>query len=158
MSGFISSPAPAATPPGTTLACGPFWPDIDVNAFRDSQRIGGTLIADARVQDALMSAVITVDGDLADWRTTQETAGSASLADVGSPEIGGESRLVRLWRRAVYSYATADLRETHGDVTATGTGQSRAGELDMSAEDHRRNALHAVRDIKGTGRTAVELI
>lgn len=158
MSGFISSPTPAVTAPGTELACGPFWPDIDVNHYRDSQRIGGTLIADSRVKDALMNAVISTDNDLADWRGAQELAGHAALADVPSSGIGGESRLVRLWRRAVYSYATADLRETHGDLTATGTGQTRGEILDLSADDHRRNALHAIRDIKGTGRTAVELI
>lgn len=158
MSGFITSPAPAPTPPGVTLACGPFWPDIDVNHFRDAQRIGGTAIPDARVKGALLDAVLTVDGDLALWRVLQEEAGHATLVAVPASQIGGKSRLVLLWQRAVYSHATADLRETHGDLTATGTGQARGELLDMSAEDHRRNAIHAIRDIKGVGRTAVELI
>lgn len=158
MSGFISSPAPAATPPGVTVACGPFWPDIDVNHFRDSQRIGGTLIPDDRVKDAIIGAVLTVDGDLSAWRAAQESAGFATLAAVPSPELGGVRQIVRLWRRAVYAHATADLVETHRDVTATGSGQSAGNELDQRAEDHRRNALHAIRAIKGAGRTAVELI
>lgn len=158
MSGFVSSPAPAPTPPGSTLACGPFWPDIDVNHFRDVQRIGGTLIADARVKEALMGAVLAVDEDLDLWRTAQEMAGYASLVAVPSRQIGGESRLKILWRRAVYAHATADLRETHGDISATGTGQGRAEWLDMSADDHRRNAIHAIRDIQGKDRTTVELI
>lgn len=158
MSGFVSSPAPAATPPGELLACGPFWPDIDINHFRDAQRIGGTSIPTPRLRDALLGAVMAVESDLADWRAAQETGGFASLAAVPSAQIGAEKRAVLLWRRAVYAMATADLVETHRDVTATGTGQAAAGELDLRAEDHRRNATHAIRDILGRTRTAVELI
>lgn len=158
MNGFVSSPAPAVTPPGTTMDCGPFWPVIDVNHYRDSQRIGGTAIPDARVKDALMNAVITVDGDLFTWRADQEIAGYATLVAVPSDQLGGKSRVERLWQRAVYAHASAELRETHGDVTATGAGQGRAEWLDMSADDYRRNAIHAIRDILGTNRTVVELI
>lgn len=158
MSGFVSTPALAITPPGVKVECGPFWPDIDINHFRDSQRIGGTLITDVRVSSALLGAVIAVDTDLAAWRAAQEEAGHAQLADVPGPQIGTEKRAVLLWRRAVYSHATADLVETHGDVSATGKGQSEAGALDLTADDHRRNATHAIRDILGKTRTAVELI
>ncbi|MGE4431907.1 MAG: head completion/stabilization protein [Sphingobium sp.] len=158
MNGFVSSPAPAVTPPGVTVECGPFWPDIDVNHFRDSQRIGGTLIPDSRVKDALTEAVIKVDDDLTAWRNGQQATGHEALADVPSPEIGGQTRLVLLWRRAVYGHAAADLVETHRDVTATGTGQSAGNELDQRAEDLRRNAIHAIRAIKGAGRTTVELV
>lgn len=158
MSGFVSSPTPAVSSAGLMLACGPFWPDIDVNHFRDARRIGGTLIPDARVIDALAAAVLIVDGDLGDWRAAQELAGHDSLIAVPATEIGEESRLISLWRRAVYAHAAADLRETHGAISATGTGGTRAEEMDLTAEDHRRNALHAIRAIKGTRRTAVELI
>jgi len=158
LNGFVSSPAPAATPPGEMLACGPFWPDIDINHFRDAQRIGGTLIPNARLCDALLGAVMAVESDLAEWRAAQEEGGFASLALVPSVQIGTQKRNVLLWRRAVYAMATADLVETHRDVTATGTGQGAMGELDLRAEDHRRNATHAIRDILDRTRTAVELI
>ncbi|MPT48059.1 MAG: head completion/stabilization protein [Sphingobium sp.] len=158
MSGFISSPAPAASPPGETLDFGAFWPEIDINHFRDSQRIGGTLIPPARVKTALINAVMTVEDDLAVWLATQRAAGYTMLADVPATQIADESRLVLRWRQAVYGIATADLAETHADVTVTGTGQARAGELDWRADDHRRNALQAIRAIKGKDRTTVELI
>ncbi|MXO66240.1 head completion/stabilization protein [Altericroceibacterium endophyticum] len=140
------------------LACGPFWPDLDLNHFRDSQRIGGTLIPETRVADALMGGVIAVDRELQLWRAKQELAGFTTLATIPSPAIGAETRLMRLWRRAVFAYATADLVETHRDVTATGTGQAAGAELDQRAEDHRRNATHAIRDILGKTRTTVDLI
>lgn len=158
MAGFVSSPAPAVTPPGSKLECGPFWLDIDINHFRDSQRIGGTLIPDQRVKDALLGAVMSVEADLCAWRQAQEEAGHPSLEVVPSPQIGGETQLVLLWRRAVYAFATADLVETHRDVTATGSASSAISELDQRADDHRRNAIHAIRAILGKGRTAVELI
>ncbi len=158
MSGFISTPAPAVTEDGTTLECGPFWPDVDINHFRDTQRIGGTSIPEARVADALMGAVLSVDGDLADWRATQEAEGYAALGEVPSATIGAETRLSLLWRRAVYAYATADLVETHQDVTATGKGQSAGSDMDFRADDHRRNAIHAIRDILGQRRNTAELI
>ena len=158
MSSFISSPAPAASEPDSALSFWPFWPDIDLNHFRDVQRVGGTLVPDARVANALTVAAIGVDGDLSEWRAAKEIEGYRSLEAVPCPLMGDESRLVLSWRIAVYNYATAELRETHGDLTATGTGQSRAEWLDMSADDYRRNAIHAVRDILGKGRTTVELI
>ena len=158
MSGFISSPAPAATLPGVMLECGPFWPDIDINHFRDSQRIGGTLIPDQRVKDALLGGVMAMEADLGAWRAALEEGGSASLADAPQTQIGTEQRLLMLFRRAVYAYATADLVETHRDVTASGPAQSASGELDQRADDHRRTAIHAVRDMLGVRRTTVELI
>lgn len=158
MSGFISSPAADVTPAGQLLACGPFWPDVDINHFRDTQRIGGTLIAGPRVQMALQNAVLTADGDLGLWRSAKEGEGYHALADVPSAQLGDDSRLALLWRQAVYGLATAELIETHRDVTATGNGQSRGDAMDDRADDHRRSAIHAIRAIKGVKRTAVELI
>lgn len=158
MSGFVSSPAPAITPPGKQLACGPFWPDLDLNHFRDSQRIGASSIPDARVETALINAVMTADGDLARWREAQEDAGHSALADVPSRQIGTQHRLSLLWQQAVYGLATADLIETHRDITATGIGQTRGEEMNDRAQDHRRAAIHAIRAIKGKDRTTVELI
>lgn len=156
MSGFISSPAPDISAPGKMLACGPFWPDVDLNHFRDAERIGGTLIPDARVEQALLQAVLTVEGDLAKWRAVQEELGFTSLDTVPSASIGGQHRYGLLWRQAVYALATAELIETHRDVSATGQGRSDG--LDNRADDHRRVSLHAIRAIKGVGRTAVGLV
>ncbi|AUW59448.1 hypothetical protein C1T17_16490 [Sphingobium sp. SCG-1] len=158
MTGFVSSPPPPASPAGAEIACGPFWPDIDINVFRDSMRVGGQAIVDARIRQALLGAVITVDGELATWRTFQDVLGYASLADVPSPAIGGTKRNLHLWQRAVFAYAAADLIETHRDVTAAADGKARAETQAETPDDHRRNAIHAIRDIRGVNRTAVELI
>lgn len=158
MSGFVSSPAPEITPSGQMLDCGPFWSAIDLNHFRDAQRIGGTLIPNERVEMALASAAMTADGDLTEWRLAQEEQGYATLADVPAPVWFGMSKFALLWRAAVYGHATADLIETHSDVSATGAGQTRGEAMGDRAEDHRRAAIHAIRAIKGVKRTTVALI
>lgn len=162
MSDFVASPAAPVTPPNTTVAAGSFWPAIDVNDYRDVMRVGTTTITDPRIKTALRGAIVTTLRDLADWKATQIAAGHDTLAAVPSENLGtGEqpdTLLMIAWRRAVYSYATADLAETHRDLTATKPGAVKAEEVCLTADDHRRNALHAVRDILDVGRTAVELI
>lgn len=158
MSGFISSPPPPASPDGATVEAGPFWPSVDVNHFRDAMRIGGQEIPEPRVREALIGAIITADDNLGAWRAEQEAAGHATLLDVPVPEIANISKYVLLWRRAVFAFACADLIETHRDVTATRDGGARAENERLAPDDHRRNGIHAIRDMRGERRTAVELI
>jgi hypothetical protein len=73
-------------------------------------------------------------------------------------KLAGEPRLVRLYQRAIASFAAAELVDTHHDISATADGKARAEERALTADEHRRNGTHAVRDILGTTRTAVELI
>jgi hypothetical protein len=158
MSGFVASPGTPVPPDPAPLECGSFWPDIVLTDFRDAMRVGGTMIADARVRLALLGGVVEVERPLASWRALQEAAGYEALEEVPDSEIGGESRLVILWRRAVYASAAADLLETHRDITVTDAGTARAGMNGETADDHRRNATRAIRAILGVTGTAVELI
>lgn len=159
MAGFVSSPpssAPAPTP-DDLVAGDAFWPDVSLATFRDSARIV-TQVTDARARDALRGGMLSVRRELSAWQLMAVLAGADRLADVHDAEVDGEAALVILYRRAVFAYAAADLAETHGEISATGEGRDRAEEIAVSADDHRRNATHAIRDILGTTRTAVELI
>jgi hypothetical protein len=158
MSGFVASPSAPVPPEPVPIECGPFWPDLDMTDFRDAMRVGGTMIADARVRAALLNGVVEVEDTLAAWRAAQEEAGHATLAEVPQSSIGAEQRLVVLWRRAVYANAAADLLETHRDLTVTDAGSGRAGMNGETAGDHRRNATRAIRAILGVTGTTVELI
>jgi hypothetical protein len=158
MSGFIAVPPAALSPTGETISGEDFWPDIDLNDFRDCMRVGGNVIPDPRVKLALLGALESVQIDLADWRALQEATGYDTLASVPAATMGGLSRYVVLWRRAVYAYAAADLTETHRDITATSAGASQSEAIAPTADDHRRNATYAVRGILGVSRTTVELI
>ena len=160
MSGFIASPVPPASPAGAKITGGTFWPDIDLNAFRDAMRVGGSTVPDPRIIPALRDAMITVGKDLKAWRLANISAGYVTLATIpcDDDEIDGESAYVGLWRRAVYATATADLVETHRDLTATAEGARRAEEFMPAAGDHRRNAIRAVRAILGRPGISVDLL
>lgn len=163
--GMTASPAPPDSAPGSTVAMGPFWPEIALADVRDIMRVGGTTIPDPRLIEALRAAIVSVDEELADWKAAQLDAGYETLLDVPSATMAADgsgvptlTRLSWTWRRAVLAMATADLTETHRDLTATREGAARAEEIMPTADDHRRNATHAIRDILGVPRTAVELI
>lgn len=159
MTGFIASPQPPASPPESQIDAGGFWPALDINHFRDSMRIGNQSIPDPRVREAVMGAIVIADDNLSTWRAQHEAAGIDALKDVPSRGLTqGETYLTLLWRRAVYAFAAADLIETHRDVAATPLGVKQADQQSLTPDDHRRNAIHAIRTIRGERRTSVELI
>ncbi len=152
---FVAAPpAPVASVADTIEGDG-WWPDLSIAKFRDAIRVG-TQVSDGRIRDALVSAAIAADGQLAKWRAAQGDI--SSLADVPGMSIGGEPRPVILWRRIVYAHAAADLAETHNDITATDAGRSAREVRAVSAEDHRRNAIVAVRDLLGRSRSRAALL
>jgi hypothetical protein len=154
MSGFVSSPPAAPSSDEGRLDHDGWYPGVDLALLRDTVRVP-TQVTTARLTAAAIAAMITVAGELASWRAGQA---ATDLAGVAEDEVAGKSRLEALYERAVYSFAAADLAETHSDVTATGDGKDRAAARVLTAEEHRRNGTHAIRDILGVTRTAVELI
>ncbi len=147
------TPAPASAP----IANDGFLPDIDVASFREVSRIRDAVTA-PRAREALIGAMISAARDLTPWVIARRAEGAATLADVEAPTIDGESILVHAYRRAIFCYAKADLVERYRDVDTTQAGQRRAEDLDETPGELRRDALHAIRDMLGVGRTAVELI
>lgn len=154
---FVAAPPAPAPAIADAIAGDGWWPALSIAAFRDSIRLG-TLVSDGRARDALIGGVISADTQLRDWRATHEANNIASLADVPGPEIGGVNRAVILWQRAVYAYATADLAETHNNITATDRGRAVTEERATSADDHRRNATVAIRDLLGKTRSRSALL
>ena len=109
MSSFIAVPPAPVSPEGTTVTVDGWYPEIDCNAMRDTLRIG-EIVTHARLVAAIQSGLITVTGELRDWRAQQDAAGHASLAAVsGEDKIGNEARLVLLFTRAVRMMAAAEL-------------------------------------------------
>jgi hypothetical protein len=154
MSGFVSSPAAAAAVPATIEHDG-WYPATDPAQLRASARIG-EVVTPQRLQEAVLGAMVSVEAELAAWRALQTAASLAAVAP--GRTLGGEPRLVVLYRRAIAGFVAADLAETHRDITATAEGSDRGEAKALSADEHRRNATHAIRDMLGQTRTAVELI
>lgn len=160
--GIVSIP-PASLPCGDDESCallvhadGWFSP-VDLGALRATMRIG-TAVTDARLREATLKAMVTTLRDLFCWRTEQVLCGIEHVSLVPGPELDGGSWYENRWRTAVYNYACAELAETHRDVTATIDGSDRAEVKALSADDYRRDALHAVRDMLGITRIVAELI
>jgi len=150
------APAPTNSEDDVVEADG-WWPSVGIKHFRAVARADET-ITPARVRAALQSAMATALIDLGAWGVSQRTQGYARLADVPTLIIDGQSRYLVYWQRAIYALAKAELIEVHRDYDATGKGERNADFVDDSIVQLRRDATHAIRDLKGRSRTTVELI
>jgi hypothetical protein len=160
LSSFLAAPPSATAPAVADAIVGDgWWPDLSIAAFRAATRVG-ELVTPARAREALLHGFISVDADptVRMWRAAQLLLGATKLDEVTGPSIDGEKRAVLLWRRAVYASAAADLAETHGSISATDAGRDRAEDRATSADEHRRNAIVAVRDLTGRRRSRVSLL
>ena len=147
----------AAPPAEQPVANDGFFPDVDPALFAREMRLRDGITPERR-RHALVAAIITVGNQLADYRELREADGSATLADVASARIDGESRLVQLYRTAVFSEAKAILTERYRDADITKAGKDQVEDLEPSIGELRRDSVYAVRDLLGVGRVDVALI
>ncbi|WP_054285655.1 head completion/stabilization protein [Gulbenkiania mobilis] len=150
-------PADGSQVDGTAIRSGSFWPELDPVAARAAMRLDGTVTAE-RLRGALIEAIASVTGQLADWRRAQQAAGYASLDAIPAEEIDGTSILVQRWQRAVQCTAAANLTERYRSFDATAAGDKKADELDTTVDDLRRDSRWAISDILGLPRNTIELI
>lgn len=160
MSGLVCSTSivpPAPTTPEATIAGDGFFPAVDPATLRQAIRLrDGT--TPERLREAVLGAMLTIGRDLAAWAAAQQAAGFTTLGAVPSALLGGQSRLIVLYRRAIQAYVRAELIEQLRDVDTTGDGHRQADELEPSIDNLRRDGLHAIRDILGVGRCTIELL
>lgn len=137
----------------------PFFPEIDVNDFREVMRVEAN-ISDNRAYHAVLEAVAHVNGQLKAHRLQAVADGIATLAQTAAPDdiINGESVQVHHYRRAAYCYAKALLLEKYADTEPTGKAEARGEIKQAQAEDYRREAHFAVAAIAGRHRCDSELI
>nr|WP_314469835.1 head completion/stabilization protein [uncultured Sphingomonas sp.] len=150
--GSDDAPAPEAP-----IANDGFFPDVDPAQFAREMRLRDGITPDRR-RRALIEAIITVGNQLTGYRDQHMLAGAGTLADVTSPTIDGESRLLQLYRTAVFSEAKARLVERYRDADLTKAGKEQVEDLEPSIGELRRDSIYAVRDMLGVGRVAVALI
>ncbi|MDF2073200.1 head completion/stabilization protein [Pseudomonas mendocina] len=153
MSGFVAS-APA---PAFTLTNDGFWPDIDANHLRERQRIGGD-VSNPRLEEAAVAAIISVNRELYSLKLRYMAQGHDTLSAVPADQIQAESALIHIYRRAIYSTASAEVAERYRTYSATNSGAAKAEEEDQSADDYRRDARFAIRDLLGISRSTVVLL
>lgn len=158
MSGFIPGglpPSPSA--PGAHINSDPFWPSIDLDKMRETLRIDSS-VTPARLETAVIAAVISVNRDLAEWCDAKQANGYTTLADVPSKQIQGQSQLVYLYQRAVECAAGAEVCERYRSYDTTASGAKKADQTEPTIDDYRRDQRWAIRDFLGTSRATVELL
>ncbi|MXO64838.1 head completion/stabilization protein [Altericroceibacterium endophyticum] len=158
MNDIVSTPPAPASPEGSMVTTGAWWPDVDVNDIRQRVNLRGEL-PHARLVDAIEWGVIHVTTELTRWASAAIVAGANSLTDVDPlNRVNGAPLLERLFIGAVASTAAARLIERHPDITATREGSDRAEQRYELAAAFRRDATHAIRTMMGRSGTTVELI
>ena len=158
MNGFVSiPPPPSGDEPPVIINADGFFDAVALGDVRNRMRVD-TGVSDTRLRAAVLAGMTSAMRELAAWRQAQVLAGYATAADVPCPAIDGVSSITYAWLRAVDNFAMAELAEQFRDVSATGDGSARAEEKALTADDYRRNAFQAVRDIIGEPRITAELI
>jgi len=158
MSGFACGPSlvPPPEPASSAAVVNDGWfPDIAPDDLRKSVRIRDAVTSD-QLTDAIVRAMLWANPQLEALKEANLAA--ANLAAVPSSTINGNSRLVILYGMAIAATVKADLVERQRDVDLTGAGQRKVEDIEPAIPDLRRDALHAIRDMLGVGRTTVELI
>lgn len=152
---IITAPTPEVEEP--LIESSAFWPPVDPAKIREAQRIDNT-VPPLRLKAALIEAIVTTNGALLSWRSTQQAAGFATLAAVPADEVDGQSIHLHRYQRAVGCLAKALLLERYRDLDTTGKGLKDADAITDPIDDCRRDHLNAIADIAGRPRTTVELI
>lgn len=140
-----------------TLTNNGFFPSINSDDFVKTQKLDG-IVSDDRLVFALTLAISDANFALVDWQIRQEAMGYFELENVPSSQINNESRLVMLYKQAVFSFAKAHLLEKYRDFDTTALGNKKAENLEPNIDVYWRNARWALSDIQGKSRSMVELI
>ena len=120
-------PGVVIPPPGVSepvIKNTPFFPDVDPKRVREEMRLEQT-VSPVRLRRAIKTAIAETNAELSDWREVQLDAGYATLADVPTDKLDGESVRVFHYFNAVCSMTTATLYERFRGVDATAKGDKR---------------------------------
>jgi hypothetical protein len=153
MSGFVAG----GTTTAFTIENDGFWPNVDADNYRAAHRVDAS-VTNARLEVALVAAILAVNADLLKKKLSWLAQGYTTLAAVPADAINGETILLALYRRAVYSQASAEVAERYRTYDATNSGAAAAEEELPTAAEYRRDARWAIRDMLGVPRSTVELI
>lgn len=158
MSGFIAGGlVPSASVPSSHINSDPFWPSIDLDSMREKLRIDSS-VTPARLETAVVAGIISVNRDLAKWRSAQQAQGFAALAEVPTDAYLTSAERQHLYVRAVECAAGAEVSERYRGYDSTSSGNKNAEGSTPTIDEYRRDQRWAVRDFLGKSRTTVELL
>lgn len=154
MTGFVANSPPVTEDDITNST---FFPAISPSDCRITMDIDQG-ITPQRLRHALINAMQEANENLALWALGQSEAGYATLADVPADQIDGKSIKLGQYRRAVFSFAKAELIERMTDYDTSLSGNRKQDNLVNAIDQYRREGTLAVRTIKGLSHCTIELI
>ncbi len=141
-----------------------FFPDLDLETLQKRYRIDGSLSLEA-LFGAVLSAVIYTNQDLYQWACKKAREGYSRLSDVPAPEYGFELvpagtdpqiipslHYVGLYEHAVFARVKGELTRENSHHTLGKEGIQRQMSYHDLSNDFYRQAIWAVRQIKGEKR------
>ena len=153
-------PGVVIPPPGVSepvIKNTPFFPDVDPKRVREEMRLEQT-VSPVRLRRAIKTAIAETNAELSDWRESQLNTGYATLADVPTDKLDGESVRVFYYLRAVTSMATATLYERYRGVDASAKGDKKADSIDTTVDELWRDMRWAVSRVQDKPRCIVSQI
>lgn len=132
----------------------PFFPDVNPKRVREEMRLEQT-VSPVRLRRAIKTAIAETNAELGEWRDRQLDAGHATLADVPTDELDGESVRCFHYFNAVCSMTTATLYERYRGVDATSKGDKKADSIDSAIDEMWRDMRWSVARIQDKARCIV---
>ena len=158
---FVYTANPPASDGEPEVANDPWFPAITPAEVREACMLDGT-VTPARLRQALLSALDSVNEELHAYREAREAEGHARLADVPARLLGGESVQLTRYRRAVLACIQALVAEAHREIDTVPHSDGKEGRIreriETKLQEHRRAMRWAISDLLGLPRHTVELI
>ena len=134
-----------------------WFPDLSMDEFLRDYRVPGDYAEDM-VRSQLALSVSEINDNLEGWRLDQEAAGYTNLTGIPAPVIDGISKHERLYRRAVFCRAKAELLMQFATMTRKDTAENTAKEAPETEDKFLQYSVSAQRKLMGLTKFGVELL
>jgi hypothetical protein len=134
-----------------------FWPNLSLAEFQKQQRLPAEYLAEL-LTDALLSALVEVNQDLAKCKTRWQAAGITNVETADSRLLPERTLKAALYKRAVYSRAKASALTQFATVNRRESAENTGKEAPERSETFLAFSQQAVRALQGRGRITAVLL
>ncbi|WHI45030.1 head completion/stabilization protein [Microbulbifer sp. VAAF005] len=132
----------------TVLQNSGFFPDISLGDYQKMYSAPASLMQE-KVEHLLRLAMIEINEGLEDQQALWEEEGYSTLAEVPAKLVGGKSRLLVHYQRAVFSLATAMAFREFPTVARREVGEHQAAQSLDTEQMYRAESDRAARRLRG---------
>jgi len=152
----LSAPPENADPLDAEIIADGWFPPVLLEDVRSKLRIGDGTVTTQRLTAAIEGAMVSAFRALAPWKLLRIADGAVILGQVTDITLNDANYADLLWQRIIRNFAGAELGDLHRDISATDDGLDRADEKSATADDYRRLAYQAIRDMQSIGGDPVQ--